>query len=364
MTYRFITAGLTLCTLMLPMAAQAIGKTPGTYTHYRFAPQAQHFDAVDFAITVNQDPGYTANTYWAHQFNLVGTSSGAYTGMQSNGGSPRTFLFSAWDTVDARPGSEGSYCVSFSGEGEGRSCRMHKDWEAGHSYRFHVAYEEDDWLKVTVTDTTTNASFVLGSIKTAARAISPAGMVNWAEYFEWNSDRATCLGQPYSKATFDLPVGMSGNAAATATISGTSTSATCPGFSKVNVISKGSQQENGIGNSRRRALLDDKGLCMDAATGLNQGVPIIAYQCTGRPNQAWVSTRDGTLALRDNLCLEASRGGYATVQQCTDNRATQQWQLRSNHLYSPTQRICLASLGSGQPLQATSCFRANRFTEQ
>lgn len=363
MTHRFLAFGITLCALT-PLAAQATGKTPGTYTHYRFDTQTQALASVDFSITVDQDPGHTANTYWANQFNLVGTSSGAYTGMQSNGGNARTFLFSAWDTVDARAGSDGSYCVGFSGEGEGRSCRIHKEWEAGHTYRFHVAYEGDDWLTTTVTDITTNTSFVLGSIKTAAHAISPAGMVNWTEYFEWNSDKATCLGQPYSKASFALPVGISDGNAVTAAITGTATSATCQDFSKVSVTTQGSQQENGIGNSRRSALVDNKGLCIDAETGLNSGVSAISYQCSGRANQAWVSARDGSLQLQNDLCLDATRGGYATVQQCNAQRTQQQWQLRSNRLYSPTQRLCLISKGSGRALQVGSCTRANSFSAQ
>ncbi|MEK8143227.1 hypothetical protein NKH18_16870 [Streptomyces sp. M10(2022)] len=55
------------------------------------------------------------NVFWSHQFGFT-QGSGAYTGMQSNGGQQRTFLFSLWDATEARAGSEGSYCLDFGGE--------------------------------------------------------------------------------------------------------------------------------------------------------------------------------------------------------------------------------------------------------
>ncbi|POZ60036.1 RICIN domain-containing protein [Chromobacterium alticapitis] len=335
--------------LALSPLLHAAGKTPGTYTNYRFPAGVAGLDAVDFAITVNSDPGHAANVYWANQFDLVGTS-GAYAGMQSNGGSPRTFLFSAWNTTDAKTGSPGSYCLTFSGEGTGRSCRIHVDWKQGHRYRFHIAYEADNWLGVTVVDQTDGSSFKLGSIRTAASKISPNNMVNWTEYFEWNNDRATCLGQPYSQATFGLPVGMANGRQVSASVSGTSVSQACPDFSKVSRVASGSAQENGIGNSARGPIVNG-GQCLDASGGIQEGAAAIAYGCTGGANQAWVKARDGSLQLQNDYCLEENGGGV-DVRTCSGKS---RWKLDGGALRSAASGLCLSANQSGQPVSLLKC---------
>ncbi|WP_160309818.1 RICIN domain-containing protein [Chromobacterium subtsugae] len=339
-----------LLLLSLSPLAHALGKTPGTYTHYRFpAAASAGLDAVDFTITVKRDPGYSANVYWANQFDLVGTS-GAYTGMQSNGGGARTFLFSAWDTTDAKPGSAGSYCTSFSGEGTGRSCRIHVDWKQGHSYRFRVAYEPGGWLGVTVTDQADGSSFKLGSIKTAASKISPRNMVNWTEYFEWNNSRSTCLGQPYSLAAFAAPVGSAGGKTMTAAISGSSVSDACPAYSKVTVYSQSSEQENGIGNSAR-APIANAGQCLDAKGGLGDGVAAITYACNGGANQSWVHAADQSLQLQNNYCLEETGSGVE-VRSCSGKS---RWALAAGHVRSLRSGLCLSANRPGQPVSLLQC---------
>ena len=339
-----------LLLLSLSPLAHALGKTPGTYTNYRFpAAASAGMDAVDFTIKVDRDPGYSANVYWANQFDLVGTS-GAYTGMQSNGGGKRTFLFSAWDTTDAKAGSAGSYCTTFSGEGTGRSCRIHVDWTQGHSYRFHVAYEAGGWLGVTVTDQTSGASFKLGSIKTAASKISPHNMVNWAEYFEWNSNRATCLGQPYSLAAFAAPVGSAGGKTMTADISGGSVSDACPAFANVTLHSQSSEQENGIGNSTRGPIANGS-QCLDASGGASEGAAAIAYGCHGGGNQAWVHAKDGSLQLKDNYCLE-EHGSGVDIRSCSGTSA---WTRSGSAIRSAKSGLCLSANRSGQPVSLLQC---------
>ncbi|AUH52116.1 hypothetical protein CXB49_15465 [Chromobacterium sp. ATCC 53434] len=338
-----------LLLLSLAPMAHAAGKTPGTYTHYRFPTGTAGLDAVDFEITVDRDPGYSANVYWANQFDLVGTS-GAYAGMQSNGGSQRTFLFSAWDTTDAKAGSAGSYCLTFSGEGSGRSCRIHVDWNQGHRYRFHVAYEGGGWLGVTVSDLTAGTSFKLGSIKTASNKISPNNMVNWTEYFEWNNNRSTCLGQPYSQATFALPRGTAGGREVAAAISGTSVSKACPDFSKASAKAGGSAQQNAIGNSVR-APISNGGRCLDASGGLGEGVAAITYGCTGGSNQSWVYARDATLQLQNNYCLEENAAGVK-VASCSGNS---RWQLSGGQIRSKQSGLCLSANATGQPVTLLQC---------
>jgi hypothetical protein len=341
--------------------AEQYGETPGTYTNYQFSNNSgqginpsQGFSAVNFAITVDKDPGYSSNVYWSNQFNLVGTSSGAYAGMQSNGGKPRTFLFSAWDTTEAKPGSPESYCVKFDGEGEGRSCRLHLDWQEGHTYQFNLAYGADNWLTATVTDLNSKQAFVLGSIKTAASRISASGMVNWTEYFEWSTASTTCRGQPYSKASMALPVGFQGTQQLSAQISSTSTSATCSDISKVSRVATGSVQENAIGQSQRGPLTN-AGLCLDVKSGLAAGNAAISYGCTQAQNQGWVrSPKDNSLVASYNLCLDGSNG--VKVIQCAAVANTfSQWSLADGQVKNLGNNKCLTAVGAGYEVTLESC---------
>jgi len=337
--------------LLLSLLARA-GDTPGSYTSYRFGPAVTSLHSVDFAITVKTDPGYRASVFWSNQFSLVGTHSGAYTGMQSNGGDPRQFLFSVWDATEARGGSKGSRCVNFGGEGVGKSCRMAHDWQQGHTYRFHVAYEGDRWLGVTVTDLTTRQSFKLGSIRTASDGISPFGMVNWTEYFEWNSPDSDCYNQPYASAEFKLPSGDGGQAVAS--ISQTHLSKTCTAYSEVRKDAGGSLQRNAIGNSLRGAIVGDSHRCIAARGGEIPGTPAISAACNGGIAQAWVFAVDHTLRLQDhNLCLGVV-GQSVTVDRCGGD-PRQHWQQVGAQLRNEGSGACLVSGKAGVPLTAGKC---------
>lgn len=352
-----------LLLLMLSINARA-GDTPGSYTYYKFDPTVTALKAVDFAITVDPDPGYRANVFWSNQFNLVGTSSGAYTGMQSNGGTDRMFLFSVWDATEAKAGSAGSACVDFGGEGIGKSCRIAHEWQQGHAYRFHVGYEGDQWLGVTVTDTTTHKAFKLGSIRTSSNSISPSGMINWTEYFEWNSADSDCFNQPYTAAQFDLPAGTvtGGNGGVVkASVSSTSLSKTCTANSEVVQNARGSVQRNAIGNSARGPITGEGDRCVDAQGGETNGVPAISYSCSGGANQAWVFAVDHTLRLQDNnLCLDAASSGNpaVTVATCSSSRE-QLWSRLGAQLSNDASGLCLTSSAPGAPLTMAKCASAS-----
>jgi len=349
-----------LCLLLFPYIVQA-GDTPGTYTWYQFDPSLTGLTSVDYGITVKVDPGYRANVYWSNQFGLVGTSNGGYTGMQSNGGSDRTFLVSVWGATQYKNGSPGSYCLTFGGEGTGISCRMHYNWTQGHTYQFHVAYEGGQWLGVTVTDLTTHDSFKLGSILTAATSISTQGMVNWTEYFEWSSPNSNCYNQPFASAHFDLPSGNGGRYMAS--ISSTNTSKTCTSFSRITQDNTGSEQINGIGNSLRGAVMSaNDGRCVDAKDGNTNNVPAISQGCNGGAGQAWVYAVDGTLRLESNLCLDVaysnpSPGAAVIAYSCSGN-PNQQWTLTGNQLVSKLSGYCLTEGKGSAQLTVQSCSGA------
>jgi hypothetical protein len=348
---KWLKAWVSYLLLACPALAFA-SNTPGSYTHYAFDPGVTGFDAVDFGITVQTDPGYRANVFWSHQFDLVG-GQGGYTGMQSNGGDKRTFLFSLWDATEAKAGSAGSYCVSFGGEGVGRSCRLKHDWQAGHTYRFHLAFEGDRWLGVTVTDATTGQSFKLGSIRAKADSIAPKGMVDWTEYFEWNSPLADCNTQPYSSARFDLPRGDGGRTVAHVTKMEASKS--CTSYTDIAGASGGSVQRNGIGNSLRGSVVDGMHRCLAAA---NDGklASAVVEPCAGQEMQAWVYAVDQSLRLENNHCLSVppGPGGKVVVAVCSGG-PLQQWVERGGQLQNRANGFCLTASATQAPLMTQAC---------
>ncbi|MEU1346222.1 ricin-type beta-trefoil lectin domain protein [Streptomyces sp. NPDC005775] len=302
-----------------PTRAAALGTTPGTYTNYSFAGAPVLTD-VTWSTTVLHDPGYRANVFWSHQFGFD-KGSGAYFGMQSNGGSKRTLLFSVWDVSEAKTGSSGSWCLNFGGEGEGMSCRMNLDWTAGHRYTFEVAAEGDGWFGATVADTVTGASYKLGSIRTPAAAISPSGMVDWTEYFEWNNSRSTCYDQPFSDARFGVPTGNGGTV--TGAVASTSSSDNaCAPMTRIDTAAGSTVQNLAVGNSVRGAVTGPAGKCLDAFGGVADGVVADLYTCSGSANQAWVKAADGTLRLPSDYCLSAEGTGNGAAVRVRDCAGT------------------------------------------
>ncbi|MBH1935562.1 RICIN domain-containing protein [Streptomyces sp. AV19] len=330
--------------------------TPGSYTDYAFPGAAKGLSNVTFRTTVTKDPGRAANVFWSHQFGFT-KGNGAYTGMQANGpGEKRTFLFSVWDATEAKPGSKGSYCVDFGGEGEGKSCRIKYDWQQGHTYRTRVAHEGNRWFGVTVTDETTGASFKLGSIRAASDRVSPDGMVDWTEYFEWNDDRASCNDQPYSQVRFGLPQGDDGKV--TAKVSGTKASSSCADMSRIDVTRDGSVQSNAIGNSVRGAVTGPGGKAVEA-----DGGTALLRPPTGADNQQWVLGKDKALHLMTSgLCLDVAesgtRNGTPVLAYDCNGGANQRWVRDGNGgLRNPASGRCLTapSTAAGTPLQIRDC---------
>jgi hypothetical protein len=344
---------LAALSLLVPVVAFA-SSTPGSYTNYAFDPGVIGLYSVDFGITVHTDPGYRANVFWSNQFSLAG-GQGGYTGMQSNGGEKRMFLFSLWNATEAKPGSPGSHCLDFGGEGVGKSCRMAHEWQAGHKYRFHLAFEGDRWLGVTVTDMTTHQSFKLGSIRAKADRISPRGMVDWTEYFEWNSPLADCNTQPYASALFDLPSGDDGRAMAH--IAKTEASKSCTAYTQIGTTVSGSVQRNGIGNSLRGPVVDGGRRCLAVQSDARNAV-VSAEQCKNDAGQAWVYAVDRTLRLENNTCLSVAGDGTQAARvvasACTGER-NQRWALKGKQLRNDQDGLCLTSVAPGKPLAMQAC---------
>lgn len=341
----------------------AAGHTPGSSEYYQFSNDPGGFDAVDFAINVIKDPGSTANIFWSNQFGFKDSNQYGYTGMQSNEGNlnSRTFLFSVWNATEAKVGSSGSYCLKFTEGQSGYSCRMQHIWREGDNYQFQLSHTGGGWFTVSVTATEpdgTTKAFVLGSIKTDATKISSSGMSGWTEYFEWNNDRSTCTGQPYSSAFLPFPTGtLSGNAYP-AHISDTSISQDCKDFSKVTVQSSGSVQENGTGNSLRSQLgsAAENG-CM-VASGFNDGASLTLKECLNQPEGGWVYAKGGSIETRNNYCMASAEPdlGEIKLQTCDHTSPNFQWDIsKSGQIKKYKTDMCLTDVGANQNVILRQC---------
>ncbi|RFU86552.1 DUF3472 domain-containing protein [Streptomyces triticagri] len=301
-------------------AAAEIGQTPGTYTYYGFDDEVTGLDEVTWSTTVDTDPGHRSQVFWSHQFGFD-EGNGAYIGMQTNKGEGRMLLFSVWDVFEWKAGDEGSWCQEFGGEGEGASCRLRFNWQEGHTYTFKVASEGDGWFGATVTDTTAAKSVKLGSIRTPASQIDPAGMVDWTEYYEWNDIRTTCHDQPFSAARFGVPEGvLADGTRVTGAVSRTKSSDNpCAPMTRTETLpdGQGSVQDLAVGNSVRGALRAADGSCVGSAGDEPATGAAVAAPCGGGTGpdgsvgtfaQSWVLAADGSVRLPSDHCLTAEPG--------------------------------------------------------
>lgn len=316
-------------------AAAAEGTTPHSYVNYAFPSPTEQLDNVTYGITVQADPGH-ANVYWSNQFEF--TTHGAYAGLQSHRDGLGMFLFSVWDTTAARPGSPGTYCQAFGGEGIGQSCRLDKQFTVGHHYQFTIAPGDDGWFTATVTDATSNESFELGSIEVGSGAkIKAAGMVNWVEYFDWSNDAATCADSAYSKARFDLPSGNNGTV--TASITDTSMK-NCTDQTKITTERGFSEHELATGNSASGTITGANGLCVQVASGAPSGTAELGGGCP-----YWVLAKDGTVHT-SFTCLDVTADGAALVAACNGAKS-QRWTLSDRALVNAESGNCLDAQGGG-----------------
>ncbi|WP_223280699.1 ricin-type beta-trefoil lectin domain protein [Streptomyces antnestii] len=342
--------------LGLAAPAQATGQTPGTYTNYGFPSGTSTLTDATWGTTVEADPG-RGNVFWSHQFGFD-NSVGGYIGQQRWRTGTGMFLFSLWGSTAAKAGSSGTYCQTFDESGTGYTCRYNQRFTAGHHYTYRIAPDTTaGWYKATITDTTAGTSFVLGSLQVGTGArISAGGMVDWVEYFDWNSNSATCEDEPYSRARFDLPTGTTASGSTvTASVGSTSTSSTCTQYAKVTQVPGGSVHDDATGNSASGDITGIGGKCADITGGSSaDGTPLELWTCTGGNNQNWVLSHDGTVRALYK-CVTVS-GSSIQLSTCNGS-AAQQWQHSGSTLVN--QGKCLDAEGGssadGTRLIAYTC---------
>ena len=319
---------------VLLASADAFAGTPGSYSSFKF-DDAESLSDVAYTVTVEQDPGSQSAVFWSHQVAFT-NGTVAYAGMQTDAGPDRLFLFSVWGATEYKPGSRGSFCIRFDGEGSGISCRMWHVWTPGQPYRFHYESEGRGWFGMTITNLTTGKGFKLGSIKIGADGLKPES-TSWVEYYRWSDKRSSCETEPYSRARFEAPVGNRGRLRAH--VSGTNKS-DCRDHVLVTDNRTYAMHVDAMGNSVMAPITGLAGKCVDVRGGKNaSGTPLILYSCHGGANQSWVLAHDGTIHSSLFTCLDASDGD-ARSKTCNGS-AAQQWQIKGTALINPASSKCL-----------------------
>lgn len=320
------------------------GLTPGTYVYYSFSSPS--VTQVDFPMKLQISPGL-GNVYWSNQFGLK-IGDGGYVGMQTHRDGTGMWLVSIWDTIDAKPGSAGTYCITFQEDGSGKSCRLDATPEVGHTYVVHASRGADDWWTFSVTDETAGTAFTLGSIKLQADDVMEPNMVSWAEYFDWNDQRATCLDEPFSRLWMGTPVAGDGPA----TFTETRVADRCAGVSEVRLVEDGAIQDNAIGNSAAEHIKVNDGRCVGGVSA-KENVAARVLDCANTYQQTWVHGADGHY--RANWqCLDATGKGLR-LTGCTGTSTQVWWPRADRTLYNSFEEKCLVVKEDGVTLGLAAC---------
>ena len=217
--------------------------------------------------------------------------------MQTFRGAPDAgqFLFSVGNAVEAKPGSPGTACQTFTGEGTGQSCRLKTRPVTGHVYDFRLTSDGGGWFTVQVLDTTVYTAVTLGSIRTAEPGDLGPDPQTRVEYPDGDEPAATCASQPYSAATAVAPVGDGKKAA----VSGHHAGKTCSGWTKITVSGDRVVEQNGLGDSLSAPIRKAQ-QCLTA-----NGAAVVLTDCATLDTQVWTAASDGNLhpASAPSSCL-------------------------------------------------------------
>jgi hypothetical protein len=157
----------------------------------------------EFTPLTESPEGY----FWAFQQGFV-DGEGFYVGMQHpTEGKEKLLLFSVWSALGASADStDGGWCQTFGGEGEGYSCRRYYDWVVGRTYAFRVAKVSEGWWGAWMKDTVTGEEIYFGKIQVpqAWGGLSDWSVM-WTEYFG-NAQLGTCEDLPYAKGKWGKTV--------------------------------------------------------------------------------------------------------------------------------------------------------------
>ncbi len=173
------------------------------YTYWKV--QGDEYYNIDQRLSIQQ---LAPSTYWALTFRFKDMSTGGYMGLQTTklGSKEGIAIFSLWEADSCQKGSTGSYCVDFSGEGVGKSCRIPFNIQLNHIYRLRVWRLENDnlgqWWGAWVKDLDTGIEIHIGKIRVKNAKILKSAPLNFVEYF---GGAVSCDKVPQSIATYYPP---------------------------------------------------------------------------------------------------------------------------------------------------------------
>lgn len=178
-------------------------------TYSNFSLPSNTMYNIDMPLQINVDPG--PKTYRFFSTQLAIGPFGAYIGLQTDmafqSGSGKGAIFSIWNATGGTPGSPGSWCQSFGGEGVGYSCRIPYNWAAGNTYRLRVWQITSNSWAAYIMNMTTGAEVKLGtiSIPSSKNPKLSSGMTTFTEYY--GGDFAACSDLKLSQVTWGMPTG-------------------------------------------------------------------------------------------------------------------------------------------------------------
>jgi len=187
----------------------------GTYTEWRWPPSTSFartllagYKSFEHVLVPEVDPGPDSMYFWAHQFRIIG-GEGGYIGLQTKGNRVdgslgKMAIFSVWNAVEAH-----GLSTRFSGEGEGWSCRIPYQWQAGRAYGLKVSTVGGGWWTAKVRDEATGDISEIGSIRVPEHWRNlDTWSVMWTEYY--GPPLGACSELAYSRVVFGTPLANDG----------------------------------------------------------------------------------------------------------------------------------------------------------
>lgn len=195
MNLKYAAAGIRLTALVAFILSALIAPTAeangqhqqgSDYAYWQFQGPGNDFYQVDQIMWLDRKAAYT---YWAMQFRFTGSDDAGYIGLQTKGVRfdntvGDTAIFSLWNANGIR----GSSCGTFTGEGDGYSCRIPFTIRTGVGYRLRVWRLESDnngqWWGGWIRSDYSGHEYHIGDIRVPAEGHHVLGQVmNFSEYF-------------------------------------------------------------------------------------------------------------------------------------------------------------------------------------
>lgn len=226
----------------LSSAQSAELRAANTYVDVNFPGENYTSREWEFTPLSEEGKGY----FWAYQQGFV-SGDGFYVGLQDpTKGNNKLVLFSVWQALFAMPidQTNGSWCQTFGGEGEGYSCRINYNWVLGRKYMYRVEQVAPSWWGAWIKDTVTGTEDAIGKIQVPNSwgGLTQTSVV-WTEYFGGVKFQ-NCNEIPYAKGKWENI--LSNNTIRPSSYNPHIADTTCKANSKITLQEHGFVEEMGV----------------------------------------------------------------------------------------------------------------------